>query len=438
MSLRSNLMIAPLLLAQLLVGGSLHAQPRPGIPGGLPVQVGIPANVPRPASFPRHGPPDDVGAPPAASQFGSERAAVAREQAFRMSKPEAQRAAEKAKANPGDYELDKNGALAISGEVLASGLDAAQLARIERAGFTVLRRSDIGALGITIAVISHPGMAARKAAERLRRIEPEGSYDLNHVFSEAGAAPVGTPAVPQERTGEGRPATVGLIDTGVASSVALAPRVSLVKRKFSPGPESVELHGTAVAELLAGRSGRVVIYAADIFGPGPRVGTTEQLLQALGWLAGERVPVINISMVGPPNNLVAEVVAKFVGLGFTIVAPVGNDGAAARPLYPASYPGVIAVSAAGADGQLLPEASRVKRVDFVAPGIASVLDPAGKPTLVRGTSFAAPIVSRELAEAIEAPDVSSSRRALARLKRDARIPESDRQWSGHGLVRAPG
>ncbi len=136
----------------------------------------------------------------------------------------------------------------------------------------------------------------------------------------------------------------------------------------------------------------MTIYAADIFGSGQRGGTSELLIRALGWMASGNVPVVNVSMVGPSNDLVAAAIRHMIVKGFTIVAPVGNDGAAARPMFPASYPGVIAVSGATDGGALLPEASRVTRVDFVAPAIVHVSDLTGGPTIMRGTSFAAPIV----------------------------------------------
>lgn len=288
---------------------------------------------------------------------------------------------------------------------------------------------------MVLAVVSHEGMSGVRALERLRRIDPEGVYDLNHVFFESGAR-AAKGIGPQRRSvaADSDATVVGLIDTGVAKTVDLTSRVRVMRRNFVSGDAMPGLHGTAVAALLARRQGRVTIYAADIFGAGPRGGTTEFLLQALGWMAGQHVPVINISIVGPPNALVASATRLMIGRGFTLVAPVGNDGAAARLSYPASYPGVIAVSAADANGSLLPEASRVKRIDFVAPGIASVPDLSGRDVVVRGTSFAAPVVSRLLADHIRSPDVAAARQAVARLGQDAIRSKADRKWSGRGLI----
>jgi subtilisin family serine protease len=103
-----------------------------------------------------------------------------------------------------------------------------------------------------------------------------------------------------------------------------------------------------------------------------------------------------------------------------LVAAVGNDGPAAPPLYPAAYPGVVAVTGVDARRRLLPEASRGTHVDFAAPGsdmAAAGVD--GGFVAVRGTSFAAPIAAGLLARYIAAPDRAAAERALATLGRQA-------------------
>jgi hypothetical protein len=433
---RLRLLPAALLMAGLAFGAMARGQGRGHMPAGVPA-FGPPAWANNPSS---------QGAAAAASSraaFGLERAELAQTQ--RLSRQQADRAAAVAKVAPQDYELDRNGALAIRGEVLASGLDAARLARIEKAGFSVVRRNEVPELGISLVVLTHGGMPAVRALDRLRRIDPDGTYDVNHVFFESGRKAAQPAALARAASAAGatpaasrRGTVVGLIDTGVAGAVDNAGRIHLQRRNFAPTQSVPSPHGTAVAALLARAPGVVTIYAADIFGVGPRGGTTELLVRALAWMAGERVPVINVSMVGPANALLAPIIRTMIDRGFTIVAPVGNDGAAARPLFPASYPGVIAVSAADAAGQLLPEASRVRRVDFVGPGIATVPDPAGRATTVRGTSFAAPIISRDIADQVHMPDPDAARQAIARLSRSAVRPKSGAKWFGHGMIGVAG
>ena len=67
----------------------------------------------------------------------------------------------------------------------------------------------------------------------------------------------------------------------------------------------------------------------------PTGGAVDAVAAAFGWMARERVAVINVSLVGPRNALLERVVKTLVSRGHLIVAAVGNDGPAAPPLYPA-------------------------------------------------------------------------------------------------------
>lgn len=410
-----------------VTGSAAHAQGRGGMPREIP--------MPRP--MPERGIPDRVSDRIAdradRGTIGLDRAETASN--YRLPKAQAEKAATIAKSAPADFELDRMGALAIRGEILATGLTEASLGKIQKAGFVVLRRMEFPALELKLFVLARGHVPGSKAVEQLRRIAPDASYELNHVFFESGSPHSANAARSQPAEAvAGRSSTVGLIDTGVAKSVDAAANVRLVRRAFAPSPGAGKQHGTAVASLLARKPGQVTIYAADIFGEGPRGGTAELLAKAMEWMVQQRVPVVNVSMVGPPNRLVATVTDVMIRKGYTIVAPVGNDGAAAKTLFPAAYPGVIAVSAADNWGRLLPEASRAKRVDFVGPGIATVRDMQGQSLLVRGTSFAAPIISRELADRIAAPGSAAAKKAIEQLARTAAQPKSKRNLFGYGLI----
>lgn len=419
--------------APAVVWAQARGGPPPGIPAGPP--TGLPSNPGGRRGFPdipAHGPPPWANDASENRADGIARAELARSQA--ISAVQRKRAAARANANPDAYELDRSGALAIRGEVLATGLNAADFAKIERHGFSVIRRQEVEGLGTTLAVLNRANTPVARALDLLRRVAPNGIYAPNHVMFESGAA---RPTADPQRETVGRAlhnAKVGMIDTEVAPSVGQEPGVRLFSRNFTGAAGRPELHGTAVAELIARPTGNITIYAAAIFGGDAHDGTSELLIRALGWMAAQRVPVINVSMVGPANPIVGVLIGKLISLGFTIVAPVGNDGPAAKLLFPASYPGVVAVSGAGADGRILPEASRVRRVDFVAPGIAMIKDQVGRQTQVRGTSFAAPIVSRLLANDIAMPDRKTAMSALATLAKKARRPARESRWYGYGLI----
>jgi subtilisin family serine protease len=116
------------------------------------------------------------------------------------------------------------------------------------------------------------------------------------------------------------------------------------------------------------------------------------------------------------QNVVRLVTAR----GFIVVAAVGNDGPAAPPLYPASYPDVVGVTGVDAHQRVLLEAARGRQVDFAAPGADMAAAGAAQSyTVVRGTSFAAPIVTGMLAAMLAQPDKAVAERSLALLAHQA-------------------
>jgi hypothetical protein len=348
---------------------------------------------------------------------------------------------------PQDYELDRNGALAIRGEVLATNLSEQALAAAGRAGFTIVRRTAVDDLGLSLIVLTHASLPLGRMVQQLRRIAPDATIEPDHVYFSSGATAARTvrrratlhpPASPPAGPSGWR---LGVIDTGAAGPPSRLAKV--VRRGFAPGGFVPADHGTAVATIAAqhgederrGRSAGT-IYVADIFGGGPRGGSAEQMVRALGWMAQQTVPVTNVSMVGPYNAVVASALAVLVRRGFVTVAPVGNDGTAARPLYPAALPGVIAVTGVDRQGTPLPEASRVRKIDFAAPGIASVADASGRVVQVRGTSFASPVVAHRLAELLSQPDPAQAKAAVNALTAAAWQPAqgSGRAGLGRGIV----
>jgi subtilisin family serine protease len=91
-------------------------------------------------------------------------------------------------------------------------------------------------------------------------------------------------------------------------------------------------------------------------------------------------------------------VAGAQGKGMVIVAAVGNDGAAAPPAFPASYPGVVAVTGVDRAGRVLIEAGQAAHLDYAAPGadISARVPGRGRVSL-RGTSYAAPLAAARIA-----------------------------------------
>jgi subtilisin family serine protease len=137
-------------------------------------------------------------------------------------------------------------------------------------------------------------------------------------------------------------------------------------------------------------------------------------------MAQSKVPVINLSLVGPSNATLAAIVRVLVARGFLLVAAVGNDGPSAPALYPASYAGVVGVTAVDARRKVLLEAGRGPQVHFAAPGADMLAAaPGGTFAEVRGTSFAAPIVAGLLARDVRTPDPLAAASALDALNAEA-------------------
>jgi subtilisin family serine protease len=350
-------------------------------------------------------------------------------------------------------EADPNGAPIVRGELLAFAPDAGALQAAAAAGYTVIRERALAELGARIVVLHAPDDTARSLA-RLRGVDPAGNYDFNHVFLTSGAPPAGAPPAAQQEPEERKIAAgdtpaaavrVGLIDDGVDAQHA-ALRAVTIHAHGCAAAALPAVHGTAIASLLAGHAGRfrgaapgAELYAADVFCGRPSGGAVDEIAEAFTWLMREQVAVINVSLVGPANRTLESVVAGAVARGYLIVAAVGNDGPAAPPLYPAAWPGVVGVTAVDARRRVLPEAARGPQVKFAAPGadMTAALTPRGY-ALVRGTSFAAPIVAGLLAQELHSPDKASAAEALAGLERRALhlgAPGLDPVF-GYGLVGA--
>jgi len=337
--------------------------------------------------------------------------------------------------HPDVLEADPRGEPVLRAQILAWSPSGAGLEAAREAGLRVLREERFEDLGQSLVVLGVPAGAATGALlERLRALDPDGHYDFNHVYTGSGGLGLGagvpdasTQAAPAAAASTGAGARIGLVDSGIDTTHP-ALRQAAPRTWGCEGVPHPDAHGTAVAALMVGRDARfhgalpgAQLFAADIYCASPAGGSAAQIAAALGWLARERVGVINLSLVGPPNQALERMVAAMIARGHLLVAAVGNDGPAAPPLYPASYPGVVGVTAVDRRGQPLPEAARGPQVQFAAPGnqmlSASPGDPAYRP--VRGTSFAAPIVAGLLAPALPGPSRQQAREAVAALARQA-------------------
>ncbi|HXA46896.1 MAG TPA: S8 family serine peptidase, partial [Burkholderiaceae bacterium] len=323
-------------------------------------------------------------------------------------------------------ESDQHGEPVIRHEILVWSPDSAARAAVLTAGLVIASEYPLDGLDQTLMVLRVPDdMKTADALTHLRALDHDAYFDFNHVYTGSSSMPTDevTPALDAPVPEANKNIAVGLIDGGVDSKHVVFKNANL-RRWGCNGREHASEHGTAVAALMVGRSEPFhgvaphgTLFAADIYCDNPKGGSAADIAQALGWMAHEKVGVINLSLVGPPNQLLERVVNLMIQRGHLLVAAVGNDGPAAPPLYPASYPGVVGVSAVDARRHPLPEAARGPQVMFAAPGSNMVTAALGAPPYrqVRGTSFAAPIVATMLASYLPHPDKDAAKIAMLAL-----------------------
>jgi hypothetical protein len=340
------------------------------------------------------------------------------------------------RAAPETLEMTRLGP-AVRGEIIAVDPAPETVAAAQRAGFTIVAEERIEGLDLGTVTLRPPqGVPLDRALAQLRRIVPEGEYSANLIHLQSGgAAALAAPASLAQGAG-GRASAIGIIDGGVAGHPSLSSPVE--QRGFVRGAPSPNAHATAVASLAAGAgpvngaAPRAPLLVADVFGRDPAGGNALAIARALGWMAERRVPVVAVSLVGPANPLLARAVAQSRGRGIHIVAAVGNDGPAAPPAFPASYPGVIAVTGVDSRGRALPEAGRAAHLDYSAPGAdMAAAAPGGRLVRVRGTSYAVPLVAGRIALAL-----ARGAAPIPALDREARDlgPKGPDKVFGRGLV----
>jgi subtilisin family serine protease len=315
---------------------------------------------------------------------------------------------------PRRVDVDPHGAPILRGEFLATGLSAVQRDAVQAAGFVVDRETSADStLGLDFVVLHDTrNRRTSRALRALQRAAPGAAFTYQHLYLPAGegdAARAATAAAPSSAAPSQR---VGLIDGGVDPGDPALAHARIERHGCTTANPS--RHGTAVASrLVAGDAD--TLYAADLWCGDAVGGATSKLVDALAWMAREHVAVINISLVGPDNPVLARAVQAMIARGHVLVSAVGNDGPAAPPLYPAAYPDVIGVSGVDARDRVLPEAGSGEQVDFCASGVIG----SGHDAL-RGTSFAAPIVARKAAQLLDAPRTGAAAQVQQQLIGEAR------------------
>jgi subtilisin family serine protease len=350
-------------------------------------------------------------------------------------------------ANRERFELSRRGEQVVRAEILAINPSLAALAGARAQGFVELRSIGAGALGVSIVILRAPdGLGAVAAMDSLQRVDPQGVYELNHLYDPSQGLGVSgvqgkhTHSVARSCAG----IKIGMIDSGLDVDHPALAQASIQRKCFTTARASTSSpHGTAVASLLVGNDddfrGAAVgaqLFAGDVFADSVEGGSAEAVASALLWMAQQNVPVVNVSLSGPPNRALEAVCRAMTARGMIIVAAAGNEGPTKPVGFPAAYPGIVAVTAVDGENRIYLSANRGPQIVFSALGVnvEAAVDE-GAYENVSGTSFAAPVVSAHLATASLTP--VTAHQTLARMTAsalDLGAPGRDAVY-GYGLIR---
>lgn len=288
-------------------------------------------------------------------------------------------------------------------------------------------------VGVVLAQLAGDGRTTRRVPNHVYDLQQAAGI-VNYAFQRIALAP---------DTANGENVGVAVIDTALDETHPAIKDAIAGEFDAMPGVEvTTRDHATSVAGLIAGTGDfRGMAPGARIFHARAFEGgksTMDVILSALDWAAGEEVRIVNMSFVGPKNDLLEEACIAARERDIVLVAAAGNNGPKAPYGYPAAYPGVIAVTATDDKDQLMREANRGPYVFVSAPGVNVIAPVGGGQDLVTGTSFAAAVVSGAIANLIHAaPDRSADwiEAALSSTARDLGEAGRDSDF-GFGLIDA--
>ncbi len=295
-----------------------------------------------------------------------------------------------------------------------------EIARVH--GLHQLGAFPLPSLGVHCVALDVPeGRSVDDVLARLARDPRVESAQRNQVFRAAqrsygdpyaalqhGARAIQADLAHRQATGKG--VRIAVVDTGVETThpdlrgrvVRTANFVEWGERTFA-----LDRHGTAVAGVIAARAGNDI----GIFGIAPdakivaikacwhrAAGSSEALCsswtlaRAVDLAIVERVQVLNLSVTGPRDPLLARLLMTAIERqGIVVVAAVpGTDLSG----FPASLPPVIGVVAADHEGRVPAPGVRAERNIVVAPGVDVLTTvPRHAYDLLSGSSMAAAHVS---------------------------------------------
>jgi hypothetical protein len=251
--------------------------------------------------------------------------------------------------------------------------------------------------------------------------------------------------VPQDNADWGRGVKVAVLDTGLAEHPALAhlkaTQMSLISEQDQQA--GVGFHGTAVTSIIAGDgegirgiAPGVDVLSIQVLDAGG-VGTGYELARGILAAVDAGASVINLSLgTTVHSQFLYDAVNYAMEQNVVVIASAGNGGDG-QLLFPARYPGVVAVGAVDATNQHVAFSNRGHELNIAAPGFGVTAAGAdGSSFSFTGTSGSTPFVTGAVAALLSLePHLSPAQAASVILAHtnDAGPPGPD-GYFGEGIM----
>lgn len=245
---------------------------------------------------------------------------------------------------------------------------------------------------------------------------------------------------------------IALIDSGVETrheslKSAAVKTINLVEEG---APVPAETHGTVLASILVGqgplhgiapKAELIAIRAFSEVEPtsGGAESSSYTLALAIETAIREQVRMVNLSLTGPQDRLVSQLVNEALMRHVSVIAAAGNAGPEGPVAYPAAQDGVIAVTATDVKDRLFARANQGSYISIAAPGVDILgARPGGAYDFFSGTSMATGYASGLAALLLAAQNdlsVVKLRQTMEKSAVDLGVPQRDTAF-GAGRIDA--
>ena len=288
----------------------------------------------------------------------------------------------------------------------------------------VIRRIKLTDLNFVLSTFRLPKqVSVKQVIEKIRRAHPDILIEPNHYFlpqSKSASKELNNRNEVFNKINKpidhmcGQKLKIGMLDGPIDISHVSLKNQNIIQKSFYAKGEKLanESHATAIASLLvgdpnvmglAGVVDKATLFSGNVMQQHPKnknamLATTESIILGLNWLVKQKVDVINLSLGGKSNLLLAKALEKVIDNKIFVVASAGNSGPTSAPSYPAAMINIISVTSIDHRGKIATDANQGSYIDIAAPGVD--LWVAGKNNSGRyssGTSIAAPLVTAAIA-----------------------------------------